>query len=70
MSNNEQPIFEDIDHAINTPLCGIQMAASILSEEKVGPLTKSQRKLVDILVKDSEKLIRNLNQLDLKKANK
>ena len=56
---------EDKEHAIKSPLCAIQMASAILAEEEVGELTEQQRKLVTILVADTERLMRNLRKYDI-----
>jgi len=62
---DQNPNKEDAEHAIKSPLCSIQMAASLLSEKQSGPLTKTQKKLVEILIIETKRLNDNLLKHEL-----
>ena len=64
----KEDFFSTISHELRSPLTSIREAVSLLREGVAGPLEPKQRRLVEIVRADSEKLLRLINQiLDLAK---
>lgn len=52
-----------VSHELKTPLTSVRMVLHLLLEKSLGPLTKKQDELVTTARKDSERLIRILDEL-------
>lgn len=52
-----------VSHELKTPLTSVRMVLHLLSEQSLGPLTSKQKELVETARKDSERLIRILDEL-------
>jgi signal transduction histidine kinase/HAMP domain-containing protein len=52
-----------VSHELKTPLTSVRMVLHLLSEKSLGPLNKKQDELVETARKDSERLIRILDEL-------
>ena len=52
-----------VSHELKTPLTSVRMVLHLLSEQSLGPLTSKQNELVETARKDSERLIRILDEL-------
>ncbi len=52
-----------VSHELKTPLTSVRMVLHLLLEKNLGPLTREQTELVETARKDSERLIRILDEL-------
>jgi NtrC-family two-component system sensor histidine kinase KinB len=52
-----------VSHELKTPLTSVRMVLHLLLEKTLGPLTRKQDELVETARKDSERLIRILDEL-------
>ncbi len=52
-----------VSHELKTPLTSVRMVLHLLLEQSLGPLTSKQNELVETARKDSERLIRILDEL-------
>lgn len=52
-----------LSHEVKTPVTGIRMALHLLLEEKLGPLNRDQRELLDVARNDCERLLAVLQAL-------
>lgn len=52
-----------VSHELKTPLTGLRMAIYLLLEQNLGPLTRSQREMLETARDDSDRLLRILNDL-------
>ncbi|HEX9061496.1 MAG TPA: ATP-binding protein [Clostridia bacterium] len=62
-----------ISHEFKTPLTSILMGASLLSDESIGPLNERQKKVLDTVAEDGERLsilVNNLLQLSRMESGK
>jgi signal transduction histidine kinase len=56
-------LVSTVSHELRTPLTSIRMGVLMLSEEKLGPLTPRQRKSLDAVKDDSDRLHRIIENL-------
>ncbi|MDB5289362.1 MAG: multi-sensor signal transduction histidine kinase [Phycisphaerales bacterium] len=56
-------LVSTVSHELRTPLTSIRMSALLLADEKLGPLTPGQRKLVEAARGESERLYRIIEDL-------
>lgn len=64
----KESFIANVTHEIKTPLTSVKEAASLLKEGVVGPLTKEQEELLEIIEQDGHRLLRLVNDLlDLSK---
>ncbi|MFI5357648.1 MAG: histidine kinase dimerization/phospho-acceptor domain-containing protein, partial [Opitutales bacterium] len=52
-----------VSHELKTPLTGLRLSVYLLLEEKVGPLTATQRELLETARTEADRLLRILNDL-------
>lgn len=52
-----------VSHELKTPLTSLRMAIYLLLEQNLGPVTRSQRELLETARDDSDRLLRILNDL-------
>lgn len=64
----KESFIANVTHEIKTPLTSVKEATSLLREGVVGPLTKEQEELLEIIEQDGHRLLRLVNDLlDLSK---
>jgi len=64
----KESFVANVTHEIKTPLTSVKEATSLLREGVVGPLTKEQEELLEIIEQDGHRLLRLVNDLlDLSK---
>jgi NtrC-family two-component system sensor histidine kinase KinB len=56
-------LVSTVSHELRTPLTSIRMSAMLLADEKLGPLTPGQRKLVEAARSETERLYRIIEDL-------
>ncbi|HWE94006.1 MAG TPA: ATP-binding protein [Tepidisphaeraceae bacterium] len=56
-------LVSTVSHELRTPLTSIRMSAMLLADEKLGPLTPAQRKLVEAARSETERLYRIIEDL-------
>ena len=58
-----EQVIEDYLHDLRTPLVALRGYAKMLQEERVGPLNPVQKNYIQIVVENSQRLVRVLNDL-------
>src|SRR5689334_5149429 len=56
-------VMSDYLHDLRTPLVALRGYAKMLQEERVGPLNPLQKNYIQIVVENSQRLVRVLNEL-------
>ncbi|HTO11626.1 MAG TPA: ATP-binding protein [Candidatus Binatia bacterium] len=63
LDETKEEFFATLSHELRSPLTSVREAAHLLADEVAGPLTPKQARLVEIVQRSSDRLLRLVNQI-------